>query len=165
MNTFQVNGPVMVEDTSLCFNALNGLPGPYIKWFLDKTGHEGLNNLLAAYDDKSAYAQCIFAFTPSPAVEPIIFVGQTPGKVPSVWGSDSCLTPRDKGNTVMVWPTATGHCVCCRMLLWALQPDGVSSAVDCAGTWPQQLWLGSGVSAGRLRRHLRGDGQGREEQD
>lgn len=24
-------GPVMVEDTSLCFNALNGLPGPYIK--------------------------------------------------------------------------------------------------------------------------------------
>lgn len=26
-----VNGPVMVEDTSLCFNALHGLPGPYIK--------------------------------------------------------------------------------------------------------------------------------------
>jgi inosine triphosphate pyrophosphatase len=27
----QIDGPVMVEDTSLCFNALNGLPGPYIK--------------------------------------------------------------------------------------------------------------------------------------
>ena len=27
-----VKGPVMVEDTSLCFNAYNGLPGPYIKW-------------------------------------------------------------------------------------------------------------------------------------
>jgi inosine triphosphate pyrophosphatase len=27
----QINGPVMVEDTSLCFNALNGLPGVYIK--------------------------------------------------------------------------------------------------------------------------------------
>jgi inosine/xanthosine triphosphate pyrophosphatase family protein len=23
----------VVEDTSLCFNALNGLPGPYIKWW------------------------------------------------------------------------------------------------------------------------------------
>ena len=23
----QVGGPVMVEDTSLCYNALNGLPG------------------------------------------------------------------------------------------------------------------------------------------
>ena len=40
----------MVEDTSLCFNALGGLPGVYIKWFLEKTGHEGLNNLLAAYE-------------------------------------------------------------------------------------------------------------------
>ena len=26
--------PVLVEDTSLCFNAFGGLPGPYIKEFL-----------------------------------------------------------------------------------------------------------------------------------
>ena len=26
----EVNGPVLVEDTALCFNALNGLPGPYM---------------------------------------------------------------------------------------------------------------------------------------
>ena len=26
----QVEGPVLVEDTCLCFNALNGLPGPYM---------------------------------------------------------------------------------------------------------------------------------------
>lgn len=25
--------PVIVEDTCLCFNALGGLPGPYIKWY------------------------------------------------------------------------------------------------------------------------------------
>ena len=31
---------VMVEDTCLCFNALKGLPGPYIKWFLQKLGRE-----------------------------------------------------------------------------------------------------------------------------
>ena len=30
--SLQVNGPVLVEDTSLCFNALGGLPGVYIKW-------------------------------------------------------------------------------------------------------------------------------------
>ena len=77
----EVGGPVIVEDTSLCFNALDGLPGPYIKWFLDKLGHEGLNNMLAAYEDKSAYAQCIFAFTPGPDVAPITFVGQTHGTV------------------------------------------------------------------------------------
>jgi inosine triphosphate pyrophosphatase len=27
----KVGGPVMCEDTCLCFNALGGLPGPYIK--------------------------------------------------------------------------------------------------------------------------------------
>jgi inosine triphosphate pyrophosphatase len=26
----QIQGPVLVEDTCLCFNALNGLPGPYM---------------------------------------------------------------------------------------------------------------------------------------
>lgn len=26
----QVEGPVLVEDTCLCFNALKGLPGPYM---------------------------------------------------------------------------------------------------------------------------------------
>lgn len=38
-----VKEPVLVEDTSLCFNALHGLPGPYIKWFLEKLKPEGVN--------------------------------------------------------------------------------------------------------------------------
>ena len=41
------SGPALVEDTSLCFNALGGLPGVYIKWFLQKLGHDGLNRMLA----------------------------------------------------------------------------------------------------------------------
>ena len=60
----QVGGAVMVEDTSLCFNAMGGLPGPYIKWFLQKLGHEGLNKMLAGFEDKTGYAQCIFAYSP-----------------------------------------------------------------------------------------------------
>ncbi|KAI6646477.1 Inosine triphosphate pyrophosphatase-like [Oopsacas minuta] len=58
----KVKGPVIIEDTCLCFNALNGLPGPYIKWFLDKLGHDGLNKMLAGFEDKSAYALCTFSF-------------------------------------------------------------------------------------------------------
>jgi inosine triphosphate pyrophosphatase len=77
----EVGGPVMVEDTSLCFNALGGLPGPYIKWFLEKTGHTGLNNLLAAYDDKSAYAQCIFSYSAGPGHTPVVFDGRTAGRI------------------------------------------------------------------------------------
>ena len=36
------NAPVLIEDVSLGFNAMHGLPGPYIKWFLDKMKPEGL---------------------------------------------------------------------------------------------------------------------------
>lgn len=38
--------PVLVEDTSLCFNALDGLPGPYVKWFLKKLKPEGTFQVL-----------------------------------------------------------------------------------------------------------------------
>ncbi|TPX15146.1 uncharacterized protein E0L32_004704 [Thyridium curvatum] len=77
----QVQGPVLVEDTCLCFDALNGLPGPYIKWFLGSIGHEGLNNLLAAYPDKSAKAVCTFAYSAGAGQEPLLFRGVTEGKI------------------------------------------------------------------------------------
>ncbi|XP_050373090.1 inosine triphosphate pyrophosphatase [Argentina anserina] len=94
----QVNGPVLVEDTCLCFNALKGLPGPYIKWFLQKIGHEGLNNMLMAYEDKSAYALCAFSFAIGPDAEPIAFLGKTPGKIvpargPNDFGWDPIFQP------------------------------------------------------------------------
>ena len=40
-------------------------------------GHEGLNNLLVAYPDKSAQAVCTFAYSEGPGHEPIIFQGRT----------------------------------------------------------------------------------------
>lgn len=55
-----------------------GLPGPYIKWFLDKLGHDGLNQMLAGFTDKSAYALCVFSFCKSPNHEPVTFVGKCP---------------------------------------------------------------------------------------
>ncbi|KAI1617947.1 Ham1 family protein [Exophiala viscosa] len=76
-----VNGPVLTEDTALEFEALKGLPGPYIKHFLGALGHEGLNNLLAAYDDKTSYAVCTFAYCAGPGHEPILFQGRTRGKI------------------------------------------------------------------------------------
>ncbi|KAL3678085.1 hypothetical protein R1sor_021041 [Riccia sorocarpa] len=94
----QINGPVLVEDTCLCFNALKGLPGPYVKWFLQKTGHEGLNNLLAAYEDKSAYALCVFSLALGPDEEPVTFSGRTEGKIvpargPGDFGWDPVFQP------------------------------------------------------------------------
>ncbi|VDN55112.1 unnamed protein product [Dracunculus medinensis] len=58
----RLNCPVITEDTCLCFNALGGLPGPYIKWFLNKLKPVGLYKLLAGFEDKTAYAICTFAY-------------------------------------------------------------------------------------------------------
>jgi inosine triphosphate pyrophosphatase len=85
--SLQIDGPVMIEDTSLCFNALGGLPGPYVKWFLDKTGLEGLNKLLLGYEDKSAYAQTIFAFTEGKDKPIHLFIGKVDGKIVSARGN------------------------------------------------------------------------------
>ena len=42
----QLQGPVLVEDTSLCFNALNGLPGVYIKWCVQRRAGHGMKRVL-----------------------------------------------------------------------------------------------------------------------
>jgi ribokinase/non-canonical purine NTP pyrophosphatase (RdgB/HAM1 family) len=77
----RLQSAVMTEDTSLCFHALKGLPGPYIKWFLDDLGHDGLNKLLQGFDDNRAYAQTIIAFTPGPGKEVHLFDGRTEGRI------------------------------------------------------------------------------------
>ncbi|KAJ9603243.1 nucleoside triphosphate pyrophosphohydrolase ham1 [Cladophialophora chaetospira] len=89
-----INGPVLTEDTALEFRALKGLPGPYIKYFLQALGHEGLNNMLAAYEDKTATAVCTFAYCAGPDQEPILFQGRCQGKIvpargPPVFGWDA----------------------------------------------------------------------------
>lgn len=80
--------PVFIEDTSLCFNALKGLPGPYIKWFLDKLKPEGLHQLLNGWNDKSAEAVCTFAYSAGkPDDEVLVFQGRTPGTIVSPRGT------------------------------------------------------------------------------
>src|SRR5579859_7831238 len=56
----QVDGPVLVEDTSLRFYALGRLPGPLIKGFLTELGTDGLCRLLDNYTDRSAVAEVLF---------------------------------------------------------------------------------------------------------
>jgi inosine triphosphate pyrophosphatase len=76
------SGAVITEDTSLCFNALNGMPGPYIKWFLESNGHDGLNKMLDGFDDKTAYAQTCVAYCAGDGDEEVhVFDGRTNGKI------------------------------------------------------------------------------------
>ncbi|KAJ4456094.1 putative Inosine triphosphate pyrophosphatase [Paratrimastix pyriformis] len=108
----QVDGPVITEDTSLCYNALHGLPGPYIKWFLKSLGHEGLNRILAGYEDKSADAMCIFAFCPGKGQSVVPFVGKCPGRIvpargPNTFGWDPIFQPDGFAETFAEMGAAT----------------------------------------------------------
>ena len=77
--------------------------GPYIKWFLEALKPEGLFKLLTAWDDKSAYAMCIFGYSDGSLNEEgkpkvILFEGKTPGKIveprgPNNFGWDPCFQP------------------------------------------------------------------------
>lgn len=95
-------GPVMCEDTLLCYDALNGLPGPYCKWFLEKLGHDGLNRILQGYEDKGAYAQCLFALCAGPGKPVRLFDGRTHGKIvpargDNQFGWDPVFEPDESG--------------------------------------------------------------------
>jgi inosine triphosphate pyrophosphatase len=83
----EVNGAVITEDTSLCFNALNGMPGIYIKWFLETNGLDGLNDMISFSGDKTGYAQTVVAFCAGPGSEVLTFVGRTEGTIVRPRGS------------------------------------------------------------------------------
>ena len=100
----QVGGPVLVDDTSLCFNALHGLPGPYIKWFMASIGHQGLNDLLAAYEDKSAEAVATFGYCEGPGKEVKLFQGRCP-----VRSSPLTFLPYSLCSALMLGDSMPGH--------------------------------------------------------
>ncbi len=83
--------PVLVEDSALTFEALNGLPGTLIKWFLESLGTEGLTKLLLGYENRAATAQTCFALCDETGVH--LFRGTRKGRV-----SDS-----PKGETKFGW--------------------------------------------------------------
>ncbi|KAJ9103748.1 hypothetical protein QFC21_002208 [Naganishia friedmannii] len=103
----QLGKACVTEDTALCFDALGGLPGPYIKDFMTKVGHEGLNVMLQGFPTHRAHALCTFAYSPAPtpenpSPEPILFEGKTEGEIvpprgDKVFGWDPIFKP-DEGN-------------------------------------------------------------------
>uniref|UniRef100_A0A915ECV3 Inosine triphosphate pyrophosphatase n=1 Tax=Ditylenchus dipsaci TaxID=166011 RepID=A0A915ECV3_9BILA len=76
------NKSVLVEDTSLCFNALG----------------DGLYKLLHGFDDKKAYALCTFGLSEGIDKPVHIFQGKVEGSIvpprgPTNFGWDPCFEP------------------------------------------------------------------------
>ncbi len=81
-------GEFIIEDTSLSFNCLNGLPGPLIKWFLQVMGREGLFNLVNKMGDDKAEAQTIIGYARRPE-EVYFFTGIIKGKIVAPRGNSN----------------------------------------------------------------------------
>ncbi|MBU0476683.1 RdgB/HAM1 family non-canonical purine NTP pyrophosphatase [Patescibacteria group bacterium] len=73
-------GELIVEDTSLSFDCLKGLPGPFIKWFLKTMGREGLANLVEKLGNNKAEAKCIIGYAKSDK-EIYFFEGLVRGRI------------------------------------------------------------------------------------
>ena len=66
---------------------------------MDKLGRKGLHDLLAAFEDKTAYAQCIYAYCESADSEPVLFVGKCEGTIvaprgENMFGWDPIFQPK-----------------------------------------------------------------------
>lgn len=55
-------GEFIIEDVSLYCEALNGLPGPLIKWFLKTVGNEGIYKMVSAFGNNAVEAKAIIGY-------------------------------------------------------------------------------------------------------
>ncbi len=79
--------PVVVEDTGLYVDALRGLPGALVRWFLATIGPGGICDLIPPDADRAARARTAVAYCDGGSVE--VFAGETPGViVPAPTGHD-----------------------------------------------------------------------------
>ncbi len=88
--------PLIVEDTSLSFDRLNGLPGPLIKLFLKALGDKGLYNFAEDCRSYFATARTVIGYTDG--IETKFFEGVVEGRLiyprgESTFGWDNMFVP------------------------------------------------------------------------
>lgn len=82
------SGPFIVEDTSLYFEGLNGLPGPLIKWFLKTLGNQGMADLCVKIKNNNALAKTIIGYAKDKdSIE--FFEGELKGSIVSPRGESN----------------------------------------------------------------------------
>ena len=93
-----IGQPVLVEDVALGFTALSGLPGPFIKFFVDSEQKlEMCCRILDGFSDRSARAQAAFGYYDGTTLK--ILVGGLDGEIarhPSTaegWDWDKIFCP------------------------------------------------------------------------
>jgi len=74
-----VGRPLVVEETGLELAAMNGFPGPLVRWMLEAIGAEGIARTARALGDARARAVCLLGWTDGERV--IVGRGETAGEL------------------------------------------------------------------------------------
>ena len=74
-----IKKPVIVEDVSLEFEALGGLPGPFIKFFVEKVPFEIICSMIGSGLTRKATAKCVFGYFDGEDLE--LFEGSLGGEI------------------------------------------------------------------------------------
>lgn len=61
----QLPAPILVEDTSVVFDCMNGLPGPFIRWFLKTVGNDGLYAIAKGFGNFGVTVSVILGYAES----------------------------------------------------------------------------------------------------
>jgi len=77
--------PLIVDDTGLYINALNGFPGPYASYVFHTIGNEGIGALLKEKSDKTAYFETAVAYAEEGGIR--VFTGRLEGMIVAPRGS------------------------------------------------------------------------------
>ncbi|RXG34033.1 XTP/dITP diphosphatase [Methanohalophilus sp. WG1-DM] len=72
--------PVMVDDSGLFIDALNGFPGPYSAFVEDKLGNPKVLKLMEDEENRSAYFKSVIGYC-EPGKEPLTFTGTVEGNI------------------------------------------------------------------------------------
>ena len=81
------DGPIIVEDTSLYLNGLNGFPGPLIKWLLHAVGNQGIYDLCQKIHDNHASAKTVVGYDDG-AGNVQFFEGELQGQIVKPYGNE-----------------------------------------------------------------------------
>lgn len=81
------DGQFVVEDTSLHLDCLGGLPGPFIKWFMQTMGAEGIWSLAEKHGNYVAYATATVGYSDGEKTE--FFEGRIDGEIVAPRGDKS----------------------------------------------------------------------------
>jgi len=108
VDSYMVSGveePVMVEDTGLYVESLNGFPGAMSSFFFDRCGNEGLLKLLEEKEDRKAYFKTAIAIYYPERDEVETFTGVCEGRISEEvrgeegFGYDPVFIPEDHEKT------------------------------------------------------------------